>query len=130
MSREITLEEVAQHDSKDSLWLVVRGKVIDATKFLDDHPGGVEVIYDVAGQDATESYEDIGHSSEADAMLRDMEIGILKDTGVPAASKSSKSASTASASSASSGSTSAMPYLAIAAALAAFAFYYLNVIQS
>lgn len=32
-------------------------KVYDVTKYLDDHPGGAEVIMDVAGQDADEFFE-------------------------------------------------------------------------
>jgi cytochrome b5 len=40
-------------------------KVYDVTKYLDDHPGGAEVMLDVAGQNADEFFEDIGHSKEA-----------------------------------------------------------------
>ena len=29
-------------------------KVFDVTTYLDDHPGGAEVMLDVSGQDATE----------------------------------------------------------------------------
>lgn len=35
-----TMEEVEQHDSKESCWFVVDGKVYDATPFLKEHPGG------------------------------------------------------------------------------------------
>lgn len=37
----------------------------DVSSYLDDHPGGAEVLLDVAGQDADEFFEDIGHSREA-----------------------------------------------------------------
>lgn len=36
----------------------------DVSKYLDDHPGGSEIIVEYAGKDATDMFEDIGHSSE------------------------------------------------------------------
>lgn len=53
-------------------------KVYDVTKYLDDHPGGAEVMLDVAGQDADEFFEDIGHSKEARQELKKYLIGTLK----------------------------------------------------
>lgn len=34
------MEEVEKHDSKESAWFVVDGRVYDATPFLKEHPGG------------------------------------------------------------------------------------------
>ena len=48
------------------------------TKYLDDHPGGAEVMLDVAGQDADEFFEDIGHSKEARQELKRFYIGDFK----------------------------------------------------
>jgi cytochrome b involved in lipid metabolism len=48
------------------------------TKYLDDHPGGAEVLLDVAGQDADEFFEDIGHSKEARKELSKYLIGNFK----------------------------------------------------
>lgn len=36
--------------------------VYNVTDYVRDHPGGAEVLMDVAGLDATEAYEDVGHS--------------------------------------------------------------------
>lgn len=47
----------------------------DVTNYLDDHPGGAEVMLDVAGQDADEFFEDIGHSKEAREELAKHYIG-------------------------------------------------------
>jgi cytochrome b5 len=49
--------------------------VYDVTGYLDDHPGGAEVMLDVAGQDADEFFEDIGHSKEAREELAKHYIG-------------------------------------------------------
>jgi cytochrome b5 len=48
------------------------------TKYLDDHPGGAEVMLDVAGQDADEFFEDIGHSNDAREELKKYYIGDYK----------------------------------------------------
>lgn len=48
--KEFTAEEVKQHTDKKDLYLVVHGKVYNASNFLDEHPGGEEVIIDVAGK--------------------------------------------------------------------------------
>ena len=50
----------------------------DVTKYLDDHPGGAEVMLDVAGQDADEFFEDIGHSNDARKELTKYYIGEYK----------------------------------------------------
>lgn len=50
----------------------------DVTSYLDDHPGGAEVMLDVGGQDADEFFEDIGHSNDAREELEKHLIGVLK----------------------------------------------------
>ena len=37
-SKELTLSDVAEHASKDDLYLVVHDKVYDCGKFVDEHP--------------------------------------------------------------------------------------------
>ncbi|EAU91264.2 cytochrome b2 [Coprinopsis cinerea okayama7 len=54
-----TGEEVAKHNTRESCWIVVHGKVYDVTEFLDEHPGGSKIILKYAGKDATEEYEPI-----------------------------------------------------------------------
>ena len=65
MSKTITLAEVAEHKDRNSCWLVIHNKVYDVTKFLEEHPGGEEVIIDVGGRFASEPFEDVGHSEDA-----------------------------------------------------------------
>ncbi|WEW61796.1 FMN-dependent alpha-hydroxy acid dehydrogenase family protein [Emydomyces testavorans] len=50
---------VAKHNTVDSCWVVLYGKVYDVTDFLPDHPGGASIILKLAGKDATEEYDPI-----------------------------------------------------------------------
>ncbi|KAM9712697.1 cytochrome b5 isoform 1-T4 [Menidia menidia] len=71
------LEEVEQQNSFKSTWIIIHNKVYDVTKFLEEHPGGEEVLREQAGGNATESFEDVGHSSDAREMASSMVIGEL-----------------------------------------------------
>ncbi|WEW58174.1 hypothetical protein PRK78_003642 [Emydomyces testavorans] len=94
--KEFTLQEVAAHDSKKDLYLVVNEKVYNVSSFVDEHPGGEEVLLDVAGQDATEAFEDVGHSDEAREILDGLLVGKVKRLpGDPAPSKTTNSTATA-----------------------------------
>lgn len=55
--KEFTMEEVAKHNKKDDLWVVIKGVVLDLTNWLDDHPGGPQAILNFMGRDATEEFE-------------------------------------------------------------------------
>nr|CAG8527851.1 8301_t:CDS:2 [Entrophospora candida] len=41
--------------------------------------GGEEILLDVVGTDATQSFEDVGHSDDALELLKNFEIGVLKE---------------------------------------------------
>ncbi|KAK7454632.1 hypothetical protein VKT23_011385 [Stygiomarasmius scandens] len=61
MSKQLktfTREEVAKHNTPDSLWVIVDAKVYDLSRFKELHPGGISALTDedVAGQDATEAF--------------------------------------------------------------------------
>ncbi|PPR05217.1 hypothetical protein CVT26_012293 [Gymnopilus dilepis] len=65
----VTLDELRAHKSRDNFYILIHGK---ARK---QHPGGDEVILAEGGQDATEAFEDVGHSDEARALLPAMYVG-------------------------------------------------------
>ncbi|SPQ23162.1 716e37a8-8c46-4a27-b747-94edd8f95578 [Thermothielavioides terrestris] len=77
-TKELTYQDVAEHNTKKDLYLVIHDQIYDVTKFVDEHPGGEEVLLDVAGQDATEAFEDVGHSDEARETLAKLKVGTLK----------------------------------------------------
>ncbi|KAF2091611.1 putative cytochrome b5 [Saccharata proteae CBS 121410] len=76
--KEYTYSDVSEHASKKDLLMVIHDKVYNASSFVDEHPGGEEVMLDVGGQDATEAFEDVGHSDEAREILEGMLVGSLK----------------------------------------------------
>ncbi|GFP56805.1 hypothetical protein ACSS6W_004676 [Trichoderma asperelloides] len=61
---EYTMEEVAKHNTREDLWVVVKGVVLDLTNWVEEHPGGVNAILNFMGRDATEEF----------AMLHDDEV--------------------------------------------------------
>lgn len=72
------MDEISKHNTTDDLWIVYNGLVYDVSKFIDEHPGGEEVVVDVAGTDATEAFDDIGHSDDAHDILKGLLIGKLE----------------------------------------------------
>ncbi|XP_029577376.1 cytochrome b5 [Salmo trutta] len=72
-----TLEEIKAHNMSRDVWLIIHDKVYNITSFLEEHPGGEEVLVEQAGADATESFEDVGHSTDAREMLIQYYIGEL-----------------------------------------------------
>ncbi|XP_038588858.1 cytochrome b5 [Micropterus salmoides] len=71
------LSEIEEQNTFKSTWIIINNKVYDVTKFLEEHPGGEEVLREQAGGNATESFEDVGHSSDAREMASTMVIGEL-----------------------------------------------------
>ncbi|KAG6516195.1 cytochrome b5-like [Zingiber officinale] len=78
-----TLAEVSTHNSSEDCWLVIHGKVYDVTKFLQDHPGGDEVLLLATGKDATLDFEDVGHSTSAKASMDEYYVGEIDTATIP-----------------------------------------------
>jgi cytochrome-b5 reductase len=51
--------------------------VYSVADYLDEHPGGEQILLDTAGTDATTAFEDIGHSEDAREKLAKYVIGVL-----------------------------------------------------
>lgn len=114
-----TIEEVKKHCSTDDLWLVYNGQVYDVTQYLDEHPGGEEVIVDCAGIDATEAFNDIGHSEDAHEILQGLLIGKLEGGVIADQGSSSTKSSEA-------GGVPAPLIAAVVVALAACVYFYIQ----
>lgn len=77
--------EVKTHTSSESCYVTIGKKVYDITGFLDDHPGGPELILDHAGTDVRKIMEDEishAHSETAYEILEDCVVGYLATSAV------------------------------------------------
>ncbi|KEH35477.1 cytochrome b5-like heme/steroid-binding domain protein [Medicago truncatula] len=50
---------------------------------MEDHPGGDEVLLSATGKDATNDFEDVGHSDSAREMMDKYYIGEIDPSTVP-----------------------------------------------
>ncbi|RWR88887.1 cytochrome b5 [Cinnamomum micranthum f. kanehirae] len=67
--------EVAKHNQMKDCWLIIHGKVYDVTPYMNDHPGGDEILLGLTGRDATDDFELVGHSTSAKDLMDKYYIG-------------------------------------------------------
>ncbi|KAF5816826.1 putative cytochrome b5-like heme/steroid binding domain, cytochrome b5, heme-binding protein [Helianthus annuus] len=118
----LSLHEVSKHDNKNDCWLIISGKVYDITPFLDDHPGGDEVLLLATKKDATEDFEDVGHSQNARNMLADYYVGDIDINSMPQKGKQPPTGASGAASSG--GSSILMFVLPLLMLVLAYGLYY------
>ncbi|XP_020592432.1 cytochrome b5 [Phalaenopsis equestris] len=82
LTRLYSMQEAAQHSTREDCWVVIDGKVYDVTKYLDDHPGGDDVLISATGRDSTEEFEDAGHSKTARELMKDYCVGEIDKSHV------------------------------------------------
>ncbi|KAG0141980.1 hypothetical protein CROQUDRAFT_135851 [Cronartium quercuum f. sp. fusiforme G11] len=125
--KDFTPEELASLSSSSNLHLLIHGKVYAISKFIDEHPGGDEVLLGESGKDATEAFEDVGHSDEARRLMDQYLVGTCKThatKGPPTAKKSAQFATGQSDSQPQSGGLGYLVPLAFLAAYLSYRFYF------
>ncbi|KAL9604954.1 MAG: hypothetical protein Q9219_000142 [cf. Caloplaca sp. 3 TL-2023] len=55
----LSTEEITKHNTAKDLWIVVDGQVWDLTEFAPEHPGGIGIILQHAGHDASQAYNEV-----------------------------------------------------------------------
>lgn len=79
--KQFTREEIEKHDSDSDCWIVVDGKVYDATSVLSWHPGGKAAITSHAGkvhQDTSDEFASI-HDDFAYQKLQECALGVVTE---------------------------------------------------
>ncbi len=85
MSKRIriyTAEDVATHTTSASCWVSRGGKVYDVTAFIDDHPGGDDLILAHAGKDIGEVMQDKLEHEHSDAAYNMLDEYVVGRVGV------------------------------------------------
>lgn len=57
-TKSFSSSDVAQHNSSQSCWSIVNGKVYDLTSWIGKHPGGSSAIKSMCGIDASAEFND------------------------------------------------------------------------
>lgn len=73
--------EIALHnDPEMGMWTIIDDRVYDLTRFSERHPGGVAIVREQSGRDATEAYRVIEHhlDPEIEALLSLYRIGHVR----------------------------------------------------
>ncbi|TAQ85330.1 hypothetical protein B7494_g6338 [Chlorociboria aeruginascens] len=78
--KQIPMDEVLKHNNKADLWVVIHHNVYDVSNYLEDHPGGLDALLEVAGQDSTATFEDVGHSVDARETMEGFLVGRVEGT--------------------------------------------------
>jgi len=80
---EFTLADIAEHDTLESCWMAIEGKVYDFTDYIPEHPTPPFVMEQWCGREATEGMRTKGygrdHTPAAWAMMEPYLIGTLVD---------------------------------------------------
>lgn len=88
-----TRAEVESHNSAKSCYVTIKTKVYDVTDFVDDHPGGGDLILEYAGKDVEEVLKDPTshpHSEAAYEVLDESLVGfVAPEKSVPAGESAS-----------------------------------------
>ncbi|KAF5733280.1 cytochrome b5 isoform A-like isoform X1 [Tripterygium wilfordii] len=87
MAKLLSFAELNKHNSRTDCWLLIDGKIYDMTPFLEEHPGGDEVLLAATEKDATDDFDDVGHSDDARELMKNYCIGEVDQSTIPARKK-------------------------------------------
>jgi cytochrome b involved in lipid metabolism len=83
--KQLKREDVESMVAQGRAVVILFGAVYDLTPFLNDHPGGAEVILSFRGKDATEKFVEVGHLKGARILktLASLRVGKLAEDPAP-----------------------------------------------
>eukprot|EP01080_Neovahlkampfia_damariscottae_P007587 gene7587-11910_t len=71
----IPLSEIKKHNQIDDCWTIFRGKVYDITRYLEYHPGGIDILMSGAGKDCTSLYDKYHQWVNGEGILNKVFLG-------------------------------------------------------
>ena len=75
---KLSLSEVKKHNSMDDCWSIVSGKVYNLTSYVQQHPGGIELISSICGIDGSTAFSNQhGSSAKPNNVLTGLLLGSL-----------------------------------------------------
>ncbi|KAL5200950.1 hypothetical protein ABZP36_035304 [Zizania latifolia] len=77
-SRSYAKKEVSTHNTRNDCWVIIKDKVYDVTPYVEEHPGGDEILNN-AGGDSTEGFLGPQHGPRVFDIIEDFCIGKLKE---------------------------------------------------
>lgn len=80
MAKEFTRSEIERNDENNTTLLILHDKVYNVYNFLNEHPGGEEVLLDHKGKDASEDFDNVGHSNDAMELMKKYQVGVLVES--------------------------------------------------
>ncbi|RTE79195.1 hypothetical protein BHE90_006329 [Fusarium euwallaceae] len=73
----ISLNDLRKHNTSTDCWIAIHSRVWDITDFIDEHPGGPEILLEHAGSDATGLYDGVHAPDIIEELSEDKLIGYL-----------------------------------------------------
>eukprot|EP00759_Apiculatamorpha_spiralis_P036424 PhF_6_TR36550/c1_g1_i1/m.53928 len=77
LTRMYSPQDIAKHNTKNDLWVVVDGIVYDVTLFSMYHPGGKSLLLNSAGKDVTAEYNRAHAWVEHETILKSYIVGSM-----------------------------------------------------
>lgn len=75
---KLTNSEIKKHNLRDDCWSIVKGKVYNLTSYVQQHPGGIELISSICGIDGSAAFSNQhGSSSKPNNVLTGLLLGSL-----------------------------------------------------
>ena len=79
---DITKEEVKLHNKLHDGWIILRNKVYNIGPYIHYHPGGIDILKNVLGKDATSLFDKYHRWVNIDGLISQLLIGSIKILGV------------------------------------------------
>lgn len=75
--RVFTRSEIEKNKDKDKVLIILHDNVYNVHSFLNEHPGGEEILLEHKGKESSEDFDDVGHSKDATDLMKKYHVGEL-----------------------------------------------------